>query len=78
MGLGAAAAGVAGLATSSRLARRYGLIPPDRGHPVWGGRDADVCGTTAADAALAGEGVPEEHDFEGAVCECGCAARREF
>ncbi len=30
MGLGAAA-GVAGLATASRLARRYGLIPPDGG-----------------------------------------------
>lgn len=31
----AAAAGVAGLATADRMARRYGLIPPDSGG-VWG------------------------------------------
>src|SRR5487761_451845 len=31
----AAVAGVAGLATAGRMARRYGLIPPDSGG-VWG------------------------------------------
>ena len=72
----AAAAGVGGLAAADRMAKRYGLIPPDGGGVYGPGENADLCLPAHPDDANAGARVSAQHDLEESVRQCNCAAER--
>ena len=70
----AAAAGFSGLAVAGRMARRYGLIPPDCGGIYGAGENTHLRCPEGLDATLARTGIPAQHDIENAVCKRSCAS----
>ena len=58
------------LAVADRVAKRYGLIPPDGGGIYGPGRNAHLCLPAASDRKLAGARISSQHDFEDPFCEC--------